>query len=203
MRGAGQNIAHASSGLKRKKPLRRLGQQTLRAVPGGWETGSRTPIERFRAACPTIERSPNRQARDATRRGTRGSRLSFPILPPRNVAQSSRDITDMLPEVFECPQCQRQFVVELVESAADQSIHCPQCKRYLGEKDLNFVIITEIEELAERLRFERDRLERDEAVYSMTDCDAELRTYGVEVYKVVSILRKTLADLESLKQSYR
>jgi hypothetical protein len=109
----------------------------------------------------------------------------------------------MLPEVFECPQCQRQFVVELVESAADQSIHCPQCKRYLGEKDLNFVIISEIEELAERLRFERDRLERDEAVYSMTDCDAELRTYGVEVYKVVSILRKTLADLESLKQSYR
>jgi len=109
----------------------------------------------------------------------------------------------MLPEVFECPQCQRQFVVELVESAADQSIHCPQCKRYLGEKDLNFVIISEIEELAERLRFERDRLEKDEAVYSMTDCDAELRTYGVEVYKVVSILRRTLADLESLKQSYR
>jgi len=109
----------------------------------------------------------------------------------------------MLPEVFECPQCQRQFVVELVESAADQSIYCPQCKRYLGEKDLNFVIISEIEELAERLRFERDRLERDEAVYTMTDCDAELRMYGVEVYKVVSILRKTLADLESLKQSYR
>jgi N-dimethylarginine dimethylaminohydrolase len=109
----------------------------------------------------------------------------------------------MLPEVFECPQCQRQFVVELVESAADQSIHCPQCKRYLGEKDLNFVIITEIEELAERLRFERDRLEKDEAVYSMTDCDAELRTYGVEIYKVVNILRRTLADLESLKQSYR
>ena len=109
----------------------------------------------------------------------------------------------MLPEVFECPQCQRQFVVELVESAADRSIHCPQCKRYLGEKDLNFVIISEIEELAERLRFERDRLEKDEAVYSMTDCDAELRTYGIEVFKVVNILRRTLADLESLKQSYR
>lgn len=109
----------------------------------------------------------------------------------------------MLPEVFECPQCQRQFVVELVESAADQSIHCPQCKRYLGEKDLNFVIISEIEELAERLRFERDRLEKDEAVYSMTDCDAELKTYGIEVFKVVNILRRTLADLESLKQSYR
>jgi hypothetical protein len=109
----------------------------------------------------------------------------------------------MLPEVFECPQCKRQFVVELVESASDQSIHCPQCKRYLGEKDLHFVILTEIEELAERLRFERDRLERDEAVYSMTDCDAELRTYGTEVYKVVNILRKTLADLDALKSTYR
>jgi len=109
----------------------------------------------------------------------------------------------MLPEVFECPQCQRQFVVELVESAADQSIHCPQCKRYLGEKDLNFVLVSEIEELVERLRFERERLERDEAVYSMTDCDAELRTYGNEVHKVVAILRKTVADLDALKQTYR
>lgn len=109
----------------------------------------------------------------------------------------------MLPEVFECPQCERQFVVELVESSADQSIHCPQCKRYLGEKDLNFVIISEIDELTERLRFERDRLEKDEAVYTMTDCDAELRTYGVEIHKVVSILRRTLADLDSLKQTYR
>ena len=109
----------------------------------------------------------------------------------------------MLPEVFECPQCQRQFVFELVENADDRSIYCPQCKRYLGEKDVNFVLVTEIEELAERLRFERDRLEKDEAVYSMTDCDAELRTYGVEIYKVVNILRRTLADLDSLKQSYR
>lgn len=109
----------------------------------------------------------------------------------------------MLPEVFECPQCKRQFIVELVESASDQSIHCPQCKRYLGEKDLHFVIISEIEELLERLRFERDRLERDEAVYSMTDCDAELRTYGTEVHKVVNILRKTLADLDALKSTYR
>ncbi len=37
----------------------------------------------------------------------------------------------------------------------------------------------------------------------MTDCDAELRTYGSEVHKVVSILRRALADLESLKQAYR
>jgi len=109
----------------------------------------------------------------------------------------------MLPEVFECPQCERQFVVELVESASERSIHCPQCKRYLGEKDLDFIIVSEIDELAERLRFERDRLEKDEAVYTMTDCDAELRTYGSEIHKVVSILRKTLADLDSLKSTYK
>ena len=109
----------------------------------------------------------------------------------------------MLPEVFECPQCQRQFVFELVESAADRSIYCPQCKRYLGEKDINFILLTEIDELTERLRFERERLEKDEAVYTMTDCDAELRLYGAEIHKVVAILRRTLADLEALKQSYR
>ncbi len=109
----------------------------------------------------------------------------------------------MLPEVFECPQCERQFVFELVETAQDRSIYCPQCKRYLGEKDINFILLTEIEELAERIRFERDRLEKDEAVYAMTDCDAELRLYGTEVHKVVNILRRTLADLETLKHSYR
>ena len=109
----------------------------------------------------------------------------------------------MLPEVFECPQCQRQFVIELVESSEDRSIHCPQCKRYLGEKDINFVLLSEIEELGERLRFERDRLEKDEAVYSMTDCDAEMRFYGSEIHKVVAILRRTLAELDQLKSSYR
>ena len=109
----------------------------------------------------------------------------------------------MLPEVFECPSCQRQFVFELVDADSDRSIHCPQCKRYLGEKDVNFIVVTEIEELAERIRFERDRLEKDEAVYSMTDCDAELRLYGTEVHKVVAILRRTLSELEALKQSYR
>ncbi len=109
----------------------------------------------------------------------------------------------MLPEVFECPQCQRQFMVELVESLSEQSIHCPQCKRYLGEKDLHFVLVTEIEELVERIRFERDRLERDEAVYTLTDCDAEMRVYGNEVHNVVTILRRALADLETLKQTYK
>lgn len=108
----------------------------------------------------------------------------------------------MLPEVFECPDCQRQFVVELMETESDRSIHCPQCKRYLGEKDVHFVLVTEIEELAERLRFERDRLEKDEAVYSMTDCDAEMRMYGSEIHKVVNLLRRTLDELDALKQSY-
>lgn len=108
----------------------------------------------------------------------------------------------MLPEVFECPQCERQFVFELVENVEDRSIYCPQCKRYLGEKDVNFVLVSEIEELAERLRFERDRLEKDEAIYSMTDCDAELRVYGTEIHKVVAILRKTLDELGALKHRY-
>ena len=109
----------------------------------------------------------------------------------------------VLPEVFECPQCQRQFVFEQVEASEDRSIYCPQCKRYLGEKDVTFVLLSEIEELTERLRFERDRLEKDEAVYSMTDCDAELHVYGTEVHKVVNILRKALADLDALKQQFR
>jgi len=111
-------------------------------------------------------------------------------------------IKGVLPEVFECPSCERQFVFELVETAEDRSIYCPQCKRYLGEKDVNFVLLTEIDELTERLRFERDRLEKDEAVYGLTECDAELRTYGTEIHKVVNILRRTLADLDALKQQY-
>jgi len=109
----------------------------------------------------------------------------------------------VLPEVFECPQCKRQFVFELVDEVGDCSIHCPQCKRYLGEKDVHFVLLSEIEELAERIRFERDRLEKDEAVYAMGECDAELKVYGGEIHKVVTILRKALSDLESLRGSYR
>jgi hypothetical protein len=108
----------------------------------------------------------------------------------------------VLPEVFECPQCQRQFVFELVEGSDDRSIYCPQCKRYLGDKDVSFILVTEIEELSERLRFERDRLEKDEAIYGMTDCDAELHVYGTEVHKVLHILRRTLAELEALRQTY-
>jgi hypothetical protein len=109
----------------------------------------------------------------------------------------------LLPEVFECPRCQRQFVFELVEGTDDRSIHCPQCKQYLGDKDVHFVLLTEIEELCERLRFERDRLEKDEAIYGMSECDAELRVYGTEVHKVVSILRKSIDELEALRATYR
>ena len=109
----------------------------------------------------------------------------------------------MLPEVFECPQCKRQFVFDLVENGEDRSIHCPQCKRYLGEKDIHFVLVSEIEELAERLRFERDRLEKDEAVYSMTDCDAEMKFYGREVTRVIGVLRGALKELRHLREDYR
>ena len=91
---------------------------------------------------------------------------------------------------------------ELVGAEQDHSIYCPQCKRYLGEKDVHFILRTEIEELTERLRFERDRLEKDEAVYGLGDCEPELRFYGEEVHKVVNILRRALSDLDALKQQY-
>lgn len=116
---------------------------------------------------------------------------------------SERKVRSVLPEVFECPQCQRQFVFELVEGTADRSIYCPQCKRYLGEKDVNFILVSEIEELVERINFERERLEKDEAVYSLTDCDAELRLYGSEIHKVITVLRKAMAELEALKATYK
>jgi len=108
----------------------------------------------------------------------------------------------LLPEVFECPACERQFVFELVEPDGDRSIHCPQCKRYLGERDLDFVLLSEIEELSERLRFERDRLEKDEAFYTVGECDPELKVYGNEVHKVVGILRRALRELDELRASY-
>jgi hypothetical protein len=108
----------------------------------------------------------------------------------------------MLPEVFECPQCERQFVFELVESSGDTSIYCPQCRHYLGEKDIHYIVRSEIEELEERLRFERDRLERDEALYTLGECDAELRAYGAELHKVLAVIRRALRDLEALRLKY-
>lgn len=112
----------------------------------------------------------------------------------------------MLPEVFECPDCQRQFVLDLVAEATDCSVICPQCRRYLGEKDLHYILRSEIEELARRLRFELDRLERDEAIYGMSETaaeDAELRAYGREVHKVLAILRRSIRELEALEVAYR
>ena len=109
----------------------------------------------------------------------------------------------MIPEVFECPRCERQFVIDGLPEEANQEVHCPQCSRFLGIRDVAFVLRTELDELIERLSFEKDRLEKDEAIYGMTDCDAELKLYGTEIHKVVNILRRTLADLDALKQSYR
>src|ERR1051325_4122578 len=101
--------------------------------------------------------------------GVAGGKCYTRLTSPSNL-EFRATILSMLPEVFECPACERQFVFELVDSSEDHSIHCPQCKRYLGEKDVSFILVSEIEELTERLRFERDRLEKDEAVYAMTEC---------------------------------
>ena len=87
----------------------------------------------------------------------------------------------MIPEVFECPRCERQFVVDGLPEEANQEVHCPQCSRFLGIRDVAFVLRTELDELIERLSFEKDRLEKDEAIYGMTDCDAEMKFYGREV----------------------
>ena len=129
--------------------------------------------------------------------------IEIPLPADLLMRQFAAEDETVLPEVFECPQCQRQFVFDLVETSEDRSIYCPQCKRYLGEKDVHFVLVSEIEELTDRLRFERDRLEKDEAVYAMSDCDAELRLYGGEIHKVIAILRRALADLDALRTQYQ
>ena len=87
----------------------------------------------------------------------------------------------MIPEVFECPRCERQFVIDSVPDNGSEDVHCPQCSRYLGVRDVAFVLRTELDEMIERLTFEKDRLEKDEAVYNLTDCDAEMKFYGREV----------------------
>jgi len=88
----------------------------------------------------------------------------------------------MIPEVFECPRCERQFVIDGIPDDGTEEVHCPQCSRFLGVRDIAFVLRTELDELIERLSFEKDRLEKDEAVYSLTDCDAEMKYYGREVF---------------------
>ena len=65
----------------------------------------------------------------------------------------------MIPEVFECPRCERQFVIDSVPDDGSEDVHCPQCSRYLGVRDVAFVLRTELDEMIERLTFEKDRLE--------------------------------------------
>ena len=48
----------------------------------------------------------------------------------------------------------------------------------------------ELDELIERLSYEKDRLEKDEAIYGLTDCDAEMKFYGREVTRVIGVLRE-------------
>src|SRR5205823_11434672 len=109
----------------------------------------------------------------------------------------------MIPEVFECPRCERQFVIDGVPDNGSEEVHCPQCSRFLGVRDIAFVLRTELDELIERLSFEKDRLEKDEAVYSLTDCDPEMKYYGREVSRVIGVLRSALKDLRHLGEEYR
>ena len=104
----------------------------------------------------------------------------------------------MIPEVFECPRCERQFVIDSVPDAGSETVHCPQCSRYLGVRDIAFVLHGELDEMIERLTFEKD-----EAVYSLTDCDAEMKFYGREVSRVIGVLRGALKDLRRLREDYR
>jgi DNA-directed RNA polymerase subunit RPC12/RpoP len=109
----------------------------------------------------------------------------------------------VIPEVFECPRCERQFVIDGVPDAGTEDVHCPQCSRFLGVRDIAFVLRTELDDLVERLTFEKDRLEKDEAVYGLTDCDPEMKYYGREVSRLVGVLRSALKDLRRLQQEYR
>jgi DNA-directed RNA polymerase subunit RPC12/RpoP len=109
----------------------------------------------------------------------------------------------MIPEVFECPRCERQFVIDSIPDAGSETVHCPQCSRYLGVRDIAFVLRTELDEMIERLTFEKDRLEKDEAIYGLTDCDPEMRYYGREVPRVIQVLRTALKELHHLRQDYK
>ena len=72
-------------------------------------------------------------------------------------------------------------MIDGVPDAGTEDVHCPQCSRFLGVRDIAFVLRTELDDLVERLTFEKDRLEKDEAVYGLTDCDPEMKYYGREV----------------------
>jgi DNA-directed RNA polymerase subunit RPC12/RpoP len=126
--------------------------------------------------------------------------------PPRADAPARVSVNScaaMLPEVFECPRCERQFVIDGIPDTGSEEVHCPQCSRFLGVRDIAFVLRTELDELIERLSYEKDRLEKDEAVYGLTDCDPEMKYYGREVSRVIRVLRTALKELDHLKNDYQ
>ncbi len=94
-------------------------------------------------------------------------------------------------------------MIDGVPDAGTEDVHCPQCSRFLGVRDIAFVLRTELDDLIERLSFEKDRLEKDEAVYGLTDCDPEMKYYGREVSRLIGVLRAALKDLRHLKEDYR
>ena len=108
----------------------------------------------------------------------------------------------MLPEVFECPRCERQFIVDETGDGFS-TVNCPQCGRYLGDRDLSYVLRSEIDELVERLEFEKNRLENDAAVYGMTDCEAEMKLYGREIPGAIGVLRETITKLRKMSESFK
>jgi len=108
----------------------------------------------------------------------------------------------MLPEVFECPGCERQFVLDAADDGGTR-VHCPQCRRYLGERDLTYVLRSEIDELSERLDFEKNRLENDAALYGLGDCEAEMRIYGREIPAAINVLRDAIRQLRKMSEHYR
>ena len=91
----------------------------------------------------------------------------------------------------------------LPEETLRLALRTRENRRFLGIRDVAFVLRTELDELVERLSFEKDRLEKDEAIYGMTDCDAEMKFYGREVTRVISVLRNALKELRHLQQEYR
>jgi hypothetical protein len=110
----------------------------------------------------------------------------------------------VLPEVFECARCDRQFVVDEMPDGLCEAVHCPQCGRYLGERDVAFVLRSEIDELIERLEFERDRLEKDEAIYGSAEHEAaEMQFYGKEIVGAIRVLREAVLKLRRMRDSYR
>jgi hypothetical protein len=108
----------------------------------------------------------------------------------------------VLPEVFECPRCERQFVIETILEEGAVAVNCPQCGRYLGERDVAFVLRSELDELVERLDFERVRLESDAATYGMSECEAEMKLYGREIPAAVTILREAIGKLRHLAATF-